>query len=930
MKVRSSKRTGLVSAALALVLAVMIPRAGAMTEAELVQLYLEVVESAVDVYEPLWCDDSVRVPGGGFFDVRGYGNWTPGHKGYAGVVTVPANGMIAFCYAVLLTETDQSAFGRARVPRSVLLDHARRSIRWCCLTSVYVEHPIPFIFEDTNKAFLQGKSWRRKAGYRADVVGWLTLAAAILWDELDADTRRLVEDVMVGGAIGKRQERKWQFVQAGNHDQVKQDMSSTMGAAFMFPRRTDSATFMDAVREDGIDLVATLHDRNCGAVADGSPVSEWARDWNLYQDYTSDHHGWAQIWYGSDLIFEGRLYIEILARLAGRPVPETFTYPGNGFDGVAEWVKRLYLPPGEPASVHGVEYDSYYGSGLLAYAYGAVHQQDPVAAAMEERAALLLRRHCVAVPQYDYHRNSWAKAGVAYLLHRYGGGRAQPLPPEEAWRRMEGVYHHRWQRNLIHRGPGKFASVSWGSISSARPPGGNYGNGVCGFVVPAGPCDATAEPLLYLHPSSLFGNVTVEPREGKATTGPRAAETCRYSMSDDGMHTAGVLPTGPVRQHCAFFSFEDGPCVFFNEFIAEAPCRMDWSGMATYFFAREGLTSPRTFHDAGGEAALEETQQRRSGWWCVEDRLAVVAAGDAKTIEIARSVGMNWARTEAYRDRCDGVFLAPVHEQELRAGESCGRLAAAIYPNTTHAEAARAKGGLSQTLPGLPDGWEGIVAPDAATPARRYLAVANLHGRETRTTLVLSCEEGAPVLDEATIITGKTARIPVELEQYATLGESIELYVESFGKSAVLARRVSAGRYRIEPLDGPARIRVRFVGAAASGSDLASRDGRVLVVREPMEIVLEAEDEIGPAVEIEDLVAEDDGRLSVCVRARDRSGIAEVVLYCDGAAQPARRQAPYTWEWKPGAGYHTLRAVARDDSRQHNVRESFLRTLEAR
>ena len=73
----------------------------------------------------------------------------------------------------------------------------------------------------------------------------------------------------------------------------------------------------------------------------------------------------------------GRLYVEILARLQGTTTPETFTYAGNGFDGVLDWTKRLCLPCGEPMSVHGMEYDAYYGAGLLAFCYGAVLKRDP-------------------------------------------------------------------------------------------------------------------------------------------------------------------------------------------------------------------------------------------------------------------------------------------------------------------------------------------------------------------------------------------------------------------------------------------------------------------------------------------------------------------------------------------------------------------------
>jgi len=84
---------------------------------------------------------------------------------------------------------------------------------------------------------------------------------------------------------------------------------------------------------------------------------------------------------------------------------------------------------------------------------------------------------------------------------------------------------------------------------------------------------------------------------------------------------------------------------------------------------------------------------------------------------------------------------------------------------------------------------------------------------------------------------------------------------------------------------------------------------------------------VGPAVEINTLLAHDDGRLTVSIRANDRSGIEQVVLSCDGQPRPAKTAPPYTWEWKPGAGGHTLEAQATDVSSHHNTRRSFRRTL---
>ena len=211
------------------------PSPAPMTEKQLMDLYLGIVEETVTVFEPLWTDDSRRIPNSGFFDVRKYDDWTPSYKGYAGIVTVPANGLVDFAYAILLTETDKPYFTAKKIPRAVLLDHAIKSIRWCCLTSVYVKNHYPYIYEDTAPQFLEGRYWRREFGYRADETGFLTLAAARLWDQLNAETRGLVEETMIGVSPKERFLRTWIPPQGGNQDQAKQDLGSTIGAAYLFP-----------------------------------------------------------------------------------------------------------------------------------------------------------------------------------------------------------------------------------------------------------------------------------------------------------------------------------------------------------------------------------------------------------------------------------------------------------------------------------------------------------------------------------------------------------------------------------------------------------------------------------------------------------------------------------------------------------------------
>lgn len=923
------------------------PAPAPITEKQLMDLYLGIVEDAVSVFEPIWTDDSKRIPNSGFFDVRKYDDWTPSYKGYAGIVTIPANGLADFAYAILLTETDKPYFTAKKIPRAVLLDHAIKSIRWCCLTSVYVKNHYPYIYEDTAPQFLEGRYWRREFGYRADETGFLTLAAARLWDKLDPETRGSVEEMMIGVSPKERFLRTWIPPQGGNQDQAKQDLGSTIGAAYLFPNRPDRKLYQDLVALAGIDIASTLHDFANNTLVMGKPLRDYAQGWNIYQDYTSDHHGWAQVWYGCDKLFEGWFYVDFLSRRDKQPMPETYTYPGNGFEGIANRMCVLCEPEGDPISVHGMEYDSYYGSGLLAYLYGSVIQKDPVAAALEEKAARLLKRNSDAVRKYDYHRNNQAKAALAYFVHKAGGGRAEPLPFDKAWAALAGTYHHPWWQNLLHRAPNKLASFSWGTTSSKENHFGGAGNGVTGYVLPARLDEAAPEPLLYIHPFSMTGEVEITDAQGKKFQGPTPSDLYRFTRDDAQFHTAGRVTVGPVEERCAFFSFDDGPGLFINMFKAHDTAKLSWSGVPTYFYARPGVTTSRRYFDAAGERQLELPYRGRSSWWCVNDKLGAVMLGVAgaapDSLEVKRTVGRNWARTDAYKDKCDTVFAAAVTGTSLKAGDIAGDVAAVFYPEWNHAAIAEAARTLAGHGLDLPAGWRGWVMPGqtGAVP-RRYLAVANLDSESCSAQVPLAFAEGAPLLSVPTMVQGKSGLTPMKLARFETCGETIDAYIESLGTTAVEARRIALGKYALEPAVGTtAKVTLRLAAPAgplqildAQGKMLqevvTAGQGYTFEVAGPVTVIdrgaLER-DHLGPAVEIGQIVVREDGRTTVPVIARDQSGIADVRIFMDGKEVDARDSGPFVWAGWPGRGYHTFYAVARDASPLRNARKSDALTI---
>ncbi len=805
-------------------------------EIELKQLYLDVLESAIDFFEPLWTEADNGAPNAGFFDFRKYGNWIS--DAYATIITIPGNGMVTLAYAVLLRETTKDTFGSNRVPREVILKHAIQSIRWCCLTSAYTSTPYPYLPE-TPDYFREGSQWIRHPGQRVDAVGYLMLAALILWDELDPDTRRLVREVAIGSAVRDLPPYFWDPVQGGNHDQVKKDLTATLAAAFMFPEHPDHTAFMETIWQAGIDLVSTNADAYRNNFVSGKPLSSWYRGWNLYDDFSSDHHGHAQIWYGIHDIYEARLMVELFTRFTGNPVPETYTYPGNNYEGVLRWAKTLFLDSGDLAHPHGAEYDIYYGGAcVLAFAYGATVLKDPDSAALELLCARLMRRHTQVVQQYDYHRSSWGVAALAYLAHAYIGGINRKVPSiSQALAALNGVTYYPRQHCLIHRTPEKWASFSWGTSCRNR-------GGFAGFIVPQETKPAAfaggrvPSPLIYFHENSLTGTLTVNgaPRSPEFSDALFQDYDYRYEYDYTGFSTAGErIWNKTVAQKQAFFSFEEGPVVILVRLEALADGTVDFTGIPFYFFTRAGLADDHTITSELGSESLESLVGTRTSmkWWCVDDRLGVIILGEPAEVVIDHMPqienvdfpplppGYNWARKPEYRDTSTRIRIAPLENVRFIRGDTLLDLGLVVYPAMTCSEVGQLSHAVRAVT--LSDGIRGVLF-EGQGGIRHLAAVSWRDTADSIATVKLSFPEGAPlprVSGNAVVlpvrISSSTAEFTVHLGRFDTIRQTFATYVTVEGDAAIQAFARSGTELVLQPEDArPVTVIIRHFGASMS------------------------------------------------------------------------------------------------------------------
>lgn len=466
-------------------------------EEALKEKYIEILENGVDVFEPLYTEALTSVPDGGFFDFRKYKNWThPRNEQYHTLCMIPGNGQVILTYAVLLKYTNKKYFCSGKYSREILFEHLRKTIRWVCITSAYVPQPYPFLPEIRDD-MAKGEQWYRKWGLRQDLLGYFSVGVSLLLKDLDMETRSLFEQVISGTALRGRVPRSATSVGNGNHDQVKQDLSSTVAAAYLLTQHPEHKKFWEFLEGAGIDMVSTPKDFSSEKFIGKKKLKNLAQSSNLNSDYSSYHHNHPSLWYGVDLIFEGRAYVEILANLTGQKIPDTYTYDGNGFDGVYKYASVLATKDGVLNPLRSPEYDSSYGAGLLSFCYGAVIKKDTDAMLLEKKAADILGRHTKAIGQYDYHRGSWSKVAMAFLLHQLHPISFKKAPVEEPFKHLYGSHHFKTLRALIYRNFESWVGFVWGAD-------GDVGSGGVGaYVMPA----KAGGPFIYNSSDSLAGGV---------------------------------------------------------------------------------------------------------------------------------------------------------------------------------------------------------------------------------------------------------------------------------------------------------------------------------------------------------------------------------------------------------------------------------------
>jgi hypothetical protein len=310
--------------------------------------------------------------------------------------------------------------------------------------------------------FAGGSAWGRQLFWDSTFELYFVLAARLLWADLDAPTRRNVQQIAVGQA-------SYAYGLGSDDDPLSGDWSpnGTAGGWLGDTKLEEMGVYAQAIAPGlawaGDDEAAEgwrerflLWATNASglpaadlanpAVVDGERIDQRSTAHNLHDSFIVENHDSANPHYQAELWrTAGRAAIHFL--VAGRPLPEVLTRQPNGTQLWAT-LRLLASDAGEPVMPMVADRYHLYGRDILPLAFLAQVQGDRDAARAEADLAERLGPYLRYEPEYQltkfsgeekYEPEARAELAIAYLFHRLRAKPVTPVSKAEFFRRASGT-----------------------------------------------------------------------------------------------------------------------------------------------------------------------------------------------------------------------------------------------------------------------------------------------------------------------------------------------------------------------------------------------------------------------------------------------------------------------------------------------------------
>lgn len=491
-------------------------------------------------------------------------------------------------------------------------------------------------------------------------VASLGLAAWLLWDELNAETHALIQNVLIDYAD------RWCVEDPRNgayHDTQTEENAWTAGgiaaALALFPKHPRHEVWKKGFDAWSLNAITTPIDRA------REPKS--FKTVTFHPDYTTENHGFAHPGYicaginlrgihavfsliGDDVISETVLYnneriynntIKVWAQFDGLAVP---------VQGQDWWYNRQHERQFTHAFMNVIHSDrdaSLLERKSLTIIEGIQNSNTQGCLLEENGEQCIISGYQTAK---DMEHTSAKDLVASCLLHLFGGVGVEPSDGDEMNARLSGVYVYPYGCSVIHRTRNSFTSFSWR-------------NRVMGLTLPAKGCWSIT-PL----PASYTGTAQFEVDSQRSLHGnePYVLQTEKENIRDygDGFGAIATLKRGveELRQDVAFVSLPDGKSVYIECIQVLRSCKITemntgmigirnehYSVMPDLAQGRRTLHLPdrsATYEGFYGGEPNEITDFAPAKWIQVDDEIGYVLFGSQGIRYINQHVYKKWKGVE--------------------------------------------------------------------------------------------------------------------------------------------------------------------------------------------------------------------------------------------------------------------------------------------
>jgi hypothetical protein len=638
-------------------------------------------------------------------------------------VSDSASTTLVFAIAAKLGQYDEAITG---IPREEVKQKAIRTIRYMGFT--HDTGPADCVRVQGDLPYTSGKKWGGAeehyfmATQNGRSVAIIALASLLLWDDMDDETRMLVQNVTSSYAD------RWCDVQPGNGSyydtQCEENAWTAAGisaAWTMFPDHPHAEAWKQGVMNWALNAVTRTLDRHrypSGLIDQAKGPA--AKTVTFHPDFTTENHAFVHPAYmaaGINL----RAIAVILAQLAGEEPLPVLTH--NNLDMYEATLKKWVQFDGLIVPVQGQDwwYNRHHDNAAT-HAVINVTEKDSEAARLERNAIETIeklqasnRRGCLLEEnpeEYVFNRahgqfanqlehGSACDIAYSFLLHTFGGAGAEPARQEDVIERLRGVYTYPFGSVVVHRTADTLSAFSWR-------------NNVMALSLPA-------KGLWSVTP--LFHSYTgiadfAEKRTEKALANEKLilrSEKHSLRTATDGFAAAAGISRGDreLTQNIAFVSLPNGHTVYIEQFEANADCLLNqlhtgYIGIRNEQYGQMPERAPgrrtltvdgrsETFVGFYGKEPDRVRDYASAGWVNVDDEIGYVLSGSAGVRYINRHQYERWKGVE------DLLILNCRDHVRFRRGERTAPFVIVTMPNQSAAATRAAYERLLQLDTGRTD-----------------------------------------------------------------------------------------------------------------------------------------------------------------------------------------------------------------------------------